>query len=172
MTLPSWLPKVPHKGGKHCFTVSWVNSATLASFLPPLLNIIHLLSLKTIPDLGREQFYRAYCASDCAVLSFFPRCIFIYSFVLVSESVVAERNTACIQRTVDYHCCRFPFRYKGVKYKKCTNNGDAEGRFWCATEDVRHRSNETTSWGYCKCKLPLNLIDPVNLDLKKVFSEE
>lgn len=69
-----------------------------------------------------------------------------------TESVVAERNTACIQRTVDYHCCRFPFRYKGVKYKKCTNNGDAEGRFWCATEDVRHRSNETTSWGYCKLR--------------------
>lgn len=78
--------------------------------------------------------------------------LFITLLIYIFRVTVAERNAACIQRTVDYHCCRFPFRYKGVKYRKCTNNGDAEGRFWCATVDVRDSNNETSSWGYCKLR--------------------
>ena len=133
----------------HC-NMGLINSIALPSFLFLLLNIIQILSLKLSvkPRAVIPSTLHSLVLSADGVYSF-------CCFVLVSVTV-AERNAACIQRTVDYHCCRFPFRYKGVKYRKCTNNGDAEGRFWCATVDVRDSNNETSSWGYCKCKLTLN----------------
>ncbi|KAJ7393900.1 Phospholipase A2 [Desmophyllum pertusum] len=52
-------------------------------------------------------------------------------------------------RTVDNHCCQFPFHYKGRKYRSCTYHGDINNHFWCATE-FKFNKNKTTGWGYCK----------------------
>lgn len=64
------------------------------------------------------------------------------------QAYLCEINTACTQRTVNHHCCRFPFYYKKVKYTSCTRHGDVNNRFWCATD---HKYNKnSTGWGYCK----------------------
>lgn len=63
---------------------------------------------------------------------------------------LSERNRACRQRTIEHHCCLFPFYYKQSKYKRCTSHGDVDNRFWCAT-DAKYSKNDT-GWGYCKLK--------------------
>lgn len=70
----------------------------------------------------------------------------------VFSAILGAKSTACTQRTVDNHCCRFPFYYKGIRYRSCTYHGDVNNQFWCATEDFKYSRNVTTSWGYCKCK--------------------
>lgn len=73
-------------------------------------------------------------------------------FYVFSE-ILGTKGTACTQRTVDNHCCRFPFYYKGIRYRSCTYHDDVDNRFWCPTEDFKYSRNVTTSWGYCKSKL-------------------
>lgn len=66
------------------------------------------------------------------------------------KEILGTKSTACTQRTVDNHCCRFPFYYKGIRYRSCTYYDDVNNRFWCATEDFKYSRNVSTSWGYCK----------------------
>ena len=73
------------------------------------------------------------------------------SYWLIFAGYLCEKNVACAQRTLDGHCCRFPFYYKKTKYKRCTSHGDVNNRFWCAT-DYKYDRNDTAGWGYCKCK--------------------
>jgi hypothetical protein len=53
--------------------------------------------------------------------------------------------------------CEFPFIYKGKTYNKCTTDGNALGRWWCATKvEMYHRhckegcGTYTNDWSYCK----------------------
>jgi len=77
-------------------------------------------------------------------------CLFAVLLSCSLKAILGEKSTACSQRTVDNHCCRFPFYYKGIRYRSCTYHGDIHNRFWCATEDFKYSRNVSTSWGYCK----------------------
>ena len=42
--------------------------------------------------------------------------------------------------------CFFPFKYKGIKFDKCTTE-DAIGTPWCATAPIYSKKD----FGYCNC---------------------
>ena len=48
--------------------------------------------------------------------------------------------------------CVFPFKYEGETYNACTQIGDSEGKFWCATsvtDRVTKDGGYGMGWGYC-----------------------
>ncbi|KAL9985423.1 hypothetical protein ACROYT_G007831 [Oculina patagonica] len=76
--------------------------------------------------------------------------LFVFLFSCVLKDILGAKNMACVQRTEDNHCCRFPFYYKGIKYRSCTYHGDINNQFWCFTEDFKYNKSVNTTWGYCK----------------------
>ena len=59
--------------------------------------------------------------------------------------------------------CKFPFIYKNVKYKSCTNI--THNKYWCAT--TVNATNHLTSWGYCSDSCPLE-VDEAAVNVKLV----
>ena len=55
-------------------------------------------------------------------------------------------KTVCVN-TKNGACCVFPFMYIGKTYNKCTSDGIAADKTWCATKV--NEAGSSTEWSYC-----------------------
>jgi len=74
------------------------------------------------------------------------------------------------QSTRELQECVFPFKFKGVEYHKCTQNGDSDNRPWCSLDVDLNGKHVSSHWGYCGASCPGyrwngDFIDCVELDI-------
>ena len=92
-----------------------------------------------------KAFFSLFARSSLLLGIYLERVVFLSADnKLVSFSVP---SASCLQGvTVSGKCCKFPFIYKGKKYKSCTDV-DYKGKFWCSLTSNYRRDKK---WGRCK----------------------
>ena len=68
--------------------------------------------------------------------------------------------------------CIFPFKYNGITYQKCTNDGD---KGWCATSvDESGELVDFTKYGFCEqgCNLKIGKKDFIKSIIGLLFFEK
>ena len=81
--------------------------------------------------------------------------------VLNSLLINPGNNLISACKTLKGEYCRFPFKYKGKVFKKCTNLNSENGKAWCATKTVISFLKSCTT-GLCFTLYTLYIDHPIS----------